>query len=113
MAHIIPLSDLSLSHRAAQFEGGKYDTTISFFVTRHGAGEGPSPHRHPYAETFIVQEGAGVFTVDGDEIPVDAGNVVVVPAGAAHSFKGAGSGTLGMVSIHAAPEMVTEWLEEE
>src|SRR5215218_284767 len=107
MAHIIPLSDLSLSHRAAQFEGGGYDTTISFFVTRHGPGEGPGPHRHPYAETFIVQEGSGVFTVDGDELAVDAGN------GAVHSFQGAGGGTLAMVAIHAAPEMQTEWIEDD
>ena len=82
-------------------------------ISSTGAGEGPSPHRHPYAETFIVQEGSGVFTVDGEELAVDAGNVVVVPAGAVHSFKGAGGGTLGMVAIHAAPAMETEWIEDD
>jgi len=112
VAHVISLSELALGRRAAQFEGAKYDSTISFFVTRHEQGAGPSPHRHPYAETFIVQAGAAAFTVDGELVEVGAGNVVVVPAGAVHSFKGAGSETLGMVSIHEAPEMVTEWLEE-
>jgi quercetin dioxygenase-like cupin family protein len=113
MAHIIPLSELSLGRRAVQFEGAKYDSTISFFITRHEQGAGASPHRHPYAETFIVQDGAAAFTVDGELLEVGAGNVVVVPAGAVHSFKGAGSDTLGMVAIHAAPEMVTEWIEED
>ena len=113
VVHIVSLGDLALSRRAAQFQGRDYGTTVSFFVTRHERGDGPGLHRHPYEETFIVQEGTAAFTVDGEKLAVEAGNVVVVPAGAAHAFERSGDGPLRMVSIHSAPEMVTEWLEED
>jgi mannose-6-phosphate isomerase-like protein (cupin superfamily) len=48
------------------------------FITQYGRGEGPDQHLHPYPEVFVVQTGRARFTVDGEDIVVDAGNVVVV-----------------------------------
>ena len=109
---VVRIESLPDSGNSYRFDGAAHDAPVSFFLLHTKPGEGPGLHRHPYAETFIVQAGAAAFTVDGELVEVGAGNVVVVPAGAVHSFKGAGSETLGMVSIHEAPEMVTEWLEE-
>ncbi len=84
---------------------------MSFFAGSYAPGRGPSLHRHPYDETFIVQDGSATFTVDGETVEVEAGQIVVVPADATHKFT---TGEAGMrsVNIHAASEMQTEWLEE-
>jgi quercetin dioxygenase-like cupin family protein len=110
-SNLIELSDLALSHRAARFEGKDHGAQVSFFVTTHQRGEGAQLHRHPYEETFILQGGAAVFTIDGQTLDARAGQIVVVPAGSAHAFKGASDAPLRQVSIHPAPIMETEWLE--
>jgi quercetin dioxygenase-like cupin family protein len=108
----LTVADLPGSERASKFEGREYGSTVSFFLNRHGAGEGPGLHRHPYEETFIVQEGQVTFTVDGETIESAPGDIVVVAAGAAHKFANSGDAPIGMVSIHPADEMSQEWLEE-
>ena len=108
---IIPLAEIQESERAALFNGREHAAQISFFITNHRRGEGPDPHRHPYEETFVVQEGASEFTVDGETVEVKACTIVVVPAGAVHSFKAASDGVTRQVNIHPVAEMVTEWVE--
>jgi len=71
---------------------------------------GPKLHRHPYGETFIVEEGDVLFTVGESTIEAAAGDVVVVPAGAPHKFVSRGA-THRQVSIHLVARMETEWLE--
>ena len=63
-------------------------------------GKGPDLHLHPYPELFVVQTGTAVFTAGDDEITVDAGHVVIVPAETPHMFKCAGDDTLRVVSVH-------------
>ncbi len=47
-----------------------------------------------------MQTGTAVFTAGDDEITVDAGHIVIVPAETPHGFKGAGDDTLRVVSVH-------------
>jgi quercetin dioxygenase-like cupin family protein len=108
---VIRLSEIRASETASLFLGRDHGAGVSFFVTCHPRGSGPGPHRHPYEETFVVLEGATEFTVDGETITADAGTIVVVPAGAVHSFKGVGDDLARQVNIHPVPEMVTEWLD--
>jgi quercetin dioxygenase-like cupin family protein len=107
----IEIADITTSPRAAVFTGAEHGAAVSFFITNHERGSGPGLHTHPYEETFIVQRGEADFTVDGETVHARAGQIVVVPAGAAHGFKGASDDPLEQVSIHPAPEMATEWLE--
>lgn len=108
--NILPLSELARSPRAALFEGARHGdgVPISMFVTRYARGEGPSLHRHPYAEVFLVQEGEATFTVGEQELRVEAGNVVVVDPETPHGFVGAGDGILRVVSVHPSPAVVQE-----
>lgn len=108
---IIPLAELRESKRTSVFVGRDHGARVSFFVTSHRRGEGPDPHRHPYEETFVVQEGATEFTIEGETVEVHAGTVVVVPANAVHSFKAMSDGVTRQVNIHPVAEMVTEWVE--
>ena len=74
-------------------------------------GEGPRLHRHPYAETFVIREGRAIFTVGDETVEASAGQIVVVPAGVAHSFVNPGPGILDTLDIHESGSFVTEWLE--
>jgi quercetin dioxygenase-like cupin family protein len=109
---VIPLADLQLSVTAARFEGRDHGAQTSFFVTDHPPGANVPLHRHPYEEVFIVREGAATFSLDGETVEAEAGNVVIVPAGAAHGFANKADGALRMVSIHPNDHVVQEWLED-
>ena len=84
MPQRIPFEDIPGGERARKFEGQNHGSSVSFFLSHHAPGEGPNLHRHPYEETFILLDGRCTFTVDGAEIEAEPGQIVVVPAGAAH-----------------------------
>jgi len=51
----------------------------------------PEPDRqspHEDDEVYVVLEGRGVLTVEDEQIPVEEGKAVFVPAGAEHRFTG-------------------------
>ena len=109
---LLSLSDMQLSETAARFEGRDHGASMSFFVTDHPPGGTVPLHHHPYEEVFIVREGTATFSVDGETVEAEAGNVVIVPAGAAHGFANKADGALRMVSIHPNDHVVQEWLED-
>jgi len=53
----------------------------------------------------VVQTGTAVFTAGDDEVTVEAGHVVIVPADTPHMFKCAGDETLRVVSVHPSGEV--------
>lgn len=112
MTQPTPFSDLPGSERVRRFEGKDHGSSVSFYLTRVGPGHSVALHRHPYDETFIVEEGTATFSVGGENVEAHAGQIVVVPAGTAHGFTNAGDGELRQVSIHASAVMVQEELEE-
>ena len=112
MATPLSIQELAGGKPVASFEGKDHGATVSFFVGSFAPGRGPKLHTHPYDETFILEDGRATFTVDGETIEAEAGQIVVVPAGVAHKFVSSGDGDLRSVNIHAAPAMATEWLEE-
>ena len=100
MATVIPIDDLRRSPTAALFQGGD-EVATSIFVTEYpNRGQGPDLHLHPYPEVFVVQTGTATFTAGDEQLTVEAGNIVVVPAETPHGFKCAGDDTLRVVSVH-------------
>lgn len=95
---------------ARRFEGDDHGAGISFFLVDSPPGAGPALHRHPYEEVFVVHEGQARFFVGDDELDAGAGDVVIVPAEAAHRFVNGGAGRLRLVAIHHAARFETEWL---
>lgn len=73
-------------------------------------GQGPSLHKHPYEEVFIVQEGRGTFVVGDEEIELGAGQIAIVPPDTPHRFVNSGDGPLRQIDIHVSPSFSTEWL---
>jgi quercetin dioxygenase-like cupin family protein len=84
---------------------------VSFFVQASPPGHGPAPHRHPYAEVFVLHEGTGSFLAGEQTIEASGGSVVVVPAGELHGFTATPGATLRMTCLHLADHMETEWVD--
>ena len=110
MARVIPIEDIRRSPRAALFEGHD-DAPLSIFVTAYDRGQGPDLHLHPYPEVFVVQTGTAKFTAGDEELVVEAGHIVVVPAETPHGFKGHGGDKLRVVSVHPSPTVKQTDLE--
>jgi mannose-6-phosphate isomerase-like protein (cupin superfamily) len=97
-----------------EFIGEPYGSGVCvIFNSWKEPGGGPAMHRHPYSETFIVREGRVLFEVDGNQLEAKAGQIIVVPAGAAHKFTSLGPGPIEMIDIHASGSFITEWLEHD
>ena len=106
----IKVDELPRGENSSIFNGHEHGATVSFFLSHNRPGTGPKLHRHPYEETFIVEEGEVLFTVGEDTVEATAGDIVVVPAGTPHKFL-AHSASHRQVSIHPAARMETDWLE--
>jgi quercetin dioxygenase-like cupin family protein len=91
--------------------GVDHGATISLILDASEPGQGPRLHRHPYDETWLVQEGILTFQLGEERITVGPGDIVIAPPGVPHKFTNDGPGRSQLVCIHANPTMVTEWLE--
>jgi len=64
MTYVVGMQELPRTGNTFRFEGHEHgDATLSFFLTDARPAGGPSLHRHPYAEVFVVQDGRVTFTV--------------------------------------------------
>ena len=106
---VVRIESLPDSGNSYRFDGAAHAAPVSFFVLDTRPGEGPGLHRHPYAETFIIQEGQATFTVGDEKIEAGAGDIVVAPAETPHAFVNSGSSVLRSVNIHPVAEMDTVW----
>ncbi len=104
-------AQIEQDHLPGRFEGADHGAGVSFFLARTPPGRGPSLHRHPYEETFVVHEGRVNFTVDGQTIEAKAGQIVIAPPGSAHEFVNVGDAPAHMTNIHPRPRMSQEDLE--
>ena len=95
------------------FEGRDHGSQVTVFLVDNAPGDGPRLHRHPYAETWIVQDGNPLFVADDEEVRPDPGDIVTVTPGTAHKFVNLGPGRMRLVCIHASPQLVQEDLETD
>jgi mannose-6-phosphate isomerase-like protein (cupin superfamily) len=91
--------------------GDEHGATISLILDHSEPGHGPRLHRHPYDETWVVQEGNLTFQLGDERYSVRTGDIVIAPPGVPHKFTNDGRGRSDMVCIHASPTISTEWLE--
>jgi mannose-6-phosphate isomerase-like protein (cupin superfamily) len=111
MGSIVALDALEHSEHAHEFVGGEHgDVPFCIILVHSQPGVGPKLHRHPYAEVFVVEAGQATFTIGDETVVVDAGQVVISPAGEAHAFTNTGTAELRLTSIHGAGRFDTEWL---
>lgn len=101
-----------LASWAENVEGRDVGSGISI-IREHSdvVGSGPRLHRHPYRETFVVLRGHARFTIGDEQRDGGPGDVLVVDAGVAHTFRVLGPGAYEAVHVHENDHFVTEWLE--
>ena len=104
------IEQLPWSSIAHELVGAEHGLPVTILFVDAPPGRGPSLHRHPYAELFIVQEGEVTFTLGDAEVEARAGDVVVARPNEPHAFVNSGSGPLRQVDIHMSPTFSTEWL---
>ena len=92
-------------------KGADHGATISLILDHSEPGHGPRLHRHPYDETWVVQEGHITFQLGDDLYEAGPGDIVIAPPGVTHKFTNNGPDRSNLVCIHASPTMRTEWLE--
>ena len=107
---VVKVDELSSGENSSIFNGHEHGAQVSFFLSHNKPGTGPRLHRHPYEETFIVQDGDVLFTVGDRTVEAGPGDIVVVPARTPHKFVSRGA-THRQISIHPVARMETEWLE--
>ena len=107
---VIRLEDLPWSEVAHELVGAEHGLDVTILFVDAEPGRGPSLHRHPYAEVFIVQEGEATFTLDGETVEARAGDILVARSGQPHAFVNTGTGPLRQIDIHLSPSFSTEWL---
>jgi quercetin dioxygenase-like cupin family protein len=106
----IRVEDLPGGRASEAFHGHEHGASVSFFLSHGVPGHGPSLHRHPYEEIFIVQGGEARFTLGEETIEAREGDIVIVPARVPHKFV-VNSDGYRSVNIHPVGRMETEWLE--
>ena len=110
--HHVNISDLPGNEVSRCFEGASHgESSVSFFVVHNQPDQGPKLHRHPYDETFLIEEGNVRVTVGDETIDGGAGEIVIGPAHTPHGFTNLGPGRARLVCIHASPSMETEWVD--
>ncbi len=85
--------------------------SISIIFSDSEPGEGPKLHKHPYDETWIVQEGRVQMWIGDETIEAKAGDIGVAPPDTPHKFKNIGDGVAKLICIHSSPTAIGEWLE--
>jgi quercetin dioxygenase-like cupin family protein len=105
VTRVFPVDEVRYTPAVAVFEGHE-ETPVSVYVTEFDRGEGTPLHLHPYPELFLVETNVALFTAGDDEMTVEAGNFVLVPANTPHRYVGASDEPVRVVSVHASPEVV-------
>ncbi len=81
------------------------EVTLLFFSTTE-IGEGPRLHVHPYDEVFIVRSGKALFTIGNQKTQVEAGDILLGPAGIPHKFQNLGPDPLETIDIHVSERWI-------
>lgn len=93
---------------------GAGDTPIFTGVQTCQPGYQTAAHYHPYVESLFIIEGVMEAWVIGREDAVQtlaAGDMIALPAGAAHAFRNPGPGVLRLLGVHANAERIVHRLE--
>ena len=86
---------------------------ISLFLVDLRPRSGPTLHRHPYPEIFVLDTGQATFQIGNTLLTAHAGDILIAPAGCAHGFTSTGGGQLRLTAIHTASTIETDRLASD
>jgi len=77
---------------------------------RAKVGAGEVRHHHPYREYFVVLEGSAELEVEGKQVPLHAGTVVMIEPGERHHVTSVGTEGARWVVIKERSEPNTKYV---
>ncbi len=80
-------------------KGAEHGATISLILDHSEPAAGPRLHRHPYDETWVVQEGHLTFQLGDERFKAGPGDIVIAPPGIPHKFTNDGPRRSSLVCI--------------
>lgn len=89
--------------------GADYDLVTSVMYSEIVPGSGPQRHRHPHVEIFVLHDGQGRYEVEGMHLDAVAGDMVIVPPDAWHTFTNTGASMLRLTAIHQNTRATSEF----
>jgi mannose-6-phosphate isomerase-like protein (cupin superfamily) len=103
--------ELGGGSRLRLLDGAQYGFgNVSLVLSEYPSGSGADlEHRHPHVSSIVVVGGKGRFKVGDDAIVAEAGDIVVVPADAWHSFHNIGDEPLRIVGVHDSSQHAMEF----
>lgn len=96
----------SVAVRFFRFDNAPADARFLIFDLPPGASEGSHCHRHddpvegPYDEYYYILSGSGEMDIDGEIVPVRAGDYIFTPLGVTHGI--ANSSSSAHLRVHLA-----------
>jgi len=95
-----------IKRRSLFRESSRLPINMEIWTLDQGVTEGDHVHQdpRPLEEVYYFLEGEGIMTVDGDEVPVKAGDAILVPPGANHGLLCTGTDPLKFLIIWGVPE---------
>ena len=79
-----------------------HSEALTMGIAKIPPGEALHEHRHQQAEIYLILEGTGSVTIDGNARPVGAGSAVFIPGNALHSCENTGTSELRFAYVLAA-----------
>ncbi len=90
-----------------RFFQGASKVGVNFHVWELDPGVSEGNHVHEgqrdLEETYYFMQGEGVMWIEGEDVPVTAGDAILVPPGVDHGFRNTGSGPLRLVVLFGKP----------
>ena len=98
--------DGAITRRALFAEASRLPIRLEVWELDPGVSEGSHVHKDPSSleEVYYFLQGEGTMQVDGEDVPISAGDAIMVPPGADHGFRNTGSGPLKLVIIWGTPK---------
>lgn len=94
--------------RVRRFFKNKSSTGVHFHIWELAPGASEGNHIHTreddgFEETYYFLQGQGVMWIEGEELPIVAGDAFLVPPGVDHGFRNTGSEPLRLVLLFGKP----------
>lgn len=92
------------SQLAVRFDVWELAPGVSEGSHTHGGASASDGDERPLEEIYYFLQGSGVMWMDGEDVPVTAGDAVMVPPGVDHGFRNTGTEPLRLVLLWGPPQ---------
>jgi quercetin dioxygenase-like cupin family protein len=81
---------------------------MNFGIVNFGAGARNKMHRHTSDQILIITDGTGVVATETEQVTVNAGDVILIPAGENHWHGAPGATSMAHITIQAKGSQTTQ-----